>query len=291
MNNNILHNTLLAITNNYFDSNNPLTFTAQTANSTIKLTKTGSPVVNGLQYRTNKTSNWETYTIDTVITLTNVGDYVQFKNTKNQLSTSVSNYVKFSMTGAIAASGDIQSMLNYSTFCTDYCYYKMFSSCTSLTTAPELSTTNLAQNCYNNMFNRCTSLTTAPELPATTLANQCYYQMFYDCTNLTPAPKLPATTLANQCYYYMFTNCTSLTRAPELPATNLANQCYYYMFYGCKNLSYIKVRFTNWNADGHSTIGWLSNASPSGTFECPSAFDTSIRGTSYIPDGWNIKTY
>ena len=34
------------------------------------------------------------------------------------------------------------------------------------------------------MFRNCTSLTTAPELPATTLAESCYSYMFYGCTKL-----------------------------------------------------------------------------------------------------------
>ena len=34
------------------------------------------------------------------------------------------------------------------------------------------------------MFQNCTSLTQAPELPATTLANSCYSYMFQNCTSL-----------------------------------------------------------------------------------------------------------
>ena len=34
------------------------------------------------------------------------------------------------------------------------------------------------------MFSGCTSLTTAPELPATTLAEDCYSYMFKNCTSL-----------------------------------------------------------------------------------------------------------
>ena len=60
------------------------------------------------------------------------------------------------------------------------------------------------------MFRNCTSLTHAPELPATTLANYCYSYMFNGCTSLTQAPELPATTLGVNCYYYMFSGCTSL---------------------------------------------------------------------------------
>ena len=60
------------------------------------------------------------------------------------------------------------------------------------------------------MFYGCTSLTAAPSLPATTLANSCYYYMFRGCTSLTAAPSLPATTLANYCYSSMFYGCTKI---------------------------------------------------------------------------------
>ena len=117
-----------------------------------------------------------------------------------------------------------------------YCYYAMFLGCTSLVTAPELPATTLAVYCYAAMFSDCTSLTTAHELPATTLTGNCYNAMFYGCTSLVTAPELPATTLADACYNYMFSGCTSLVTAPELPATTLANNCYQYMFQDCTSL-------------------------------------------------------
>lgn len=113
----------------------------------------------------------------------------------------------------------------------------MFNGCKSLTHAPELPATTLANNCYSGMFYECTSLVQAPELPATTLPIVCYSNMFSGCTSLTQAPDLPATTLANNCYSSMFNGCTSLTQAPELPATNLANNCYNSMFDGCRSLT------------------------------------------------------
>ena len=61
------------------------------------------------------------------------------------------------------------------------------------------------------MFYNCSSLTAAPELPATTLADRCYASMFWNCTSLTDAPALSATTLAESCYYFMFRGCTSLS--------------------------------------------------------------------------------
>lgn len=232
----------------------PLTLTAEQAGSTVKLNKIGSPNVDGIQYRT--TGDWQPYTIGETITLTNVGDTVQFQDL-NPGTYNLSNYRQFKMTGKIAASGNIQSMLNYSDKCTPYCYRSMFSSCTVLTSTPELPATELSDYCYNFMFNRCSSLTSAPELPATELKLNCYYAMFYQCTSLTSAPELPATELFDYCYRQMFFGCTSLTVAPELPATELQSNCYYAMFYGCSSLNYIKVGLAGWR-NGVGTSDWVA---------------------------------
>ena len=81
----------------------------------------------------------------------------------------------------------------------DYCFYKLFYNCSSLTTAPELPATTLAENCYNHMFGNCTSLTKAPELPATTLANECYKTMFIGCQNLRYVKCLATDISATDC--------------------------------------------------------------------------------------------
>ena len=252
-------------------TNDWLCFTATQANSTVKLNKNGSPGAISLETSTEGSTwsdySWTDSTGDT-LTLANVGDKIYFRaKTENQtIGSSRSNYYKFSMSGKIAASGNIQTLLKADGSridAPDYCYFNMFNGCTSLTTAPELTATTLAESCYDAMFQGCTSLTTAPELPATTLANYCYFnmfngctyltqaptllattlasgcyqQMFYGCTSLTQAPVLQATTLANYCYQSMFSGCTSLTTAPKLPATTLAESCYSNMFYGCTSLT------------------------------------------------------
>lgn len=265
------------------ETKKPLTFTAQQANSTVKLSKKGTPTVSGLEYRQGTSGGWTPYTIDTVITLENVGDVVQFQNTKQTLSSSSSKYVKFVMTGLISASGNIQSMLNYIEQCKDYCYYQMFNNCSSLITAPELPSTTLAWYCYNYMFYKCSSLTTAPSLPATTLAYYCYYAMFYGCSSLTTVPLLSATTLAGYCCLSMFEDCSSLTEVPELSATTLATGCYQRMFYNCSKLNYIKVGFTNW--DGSATFVWVNGVAETGTFEAPRELPV-ILGVSNIPENW-----
>jgi hypothetical protein len=163
-----------------------LKFTAEEANSTISMTANGLAPTVYLETSTDGI-NWSDFTVgSTTITLSNVGDKVYFraKQDNNVFATSTSKYNKFVMTGKIAASGNINTLL------------KADGSVVDLT----------GRNyCYSNMFRGCTSLTKAPELPATTLANYCYSYMFSGCTSLTQAPNiLPAETLANGCYARMF---------------------------------------------------------------------------------------
>ena len=219
-----------------------LCFTAEKSVSTVAMTVKGTPT-KGQAFETSiDGTNWSVFTPGTTtITLANAGDKVYFRGDNTTVSESPSIYYKFVMSGKIAASGNIMSLLDKTcqstTISNNYCYYSMFNGCTSLTTAPALPATTLASNCYDYMFIGCKSLTTAPALPATTLASNCYHCMFRGCTSLTTVPALPATTLASDCYSYMFSGCTSLTTAPALPVTTLASGCYYSMFGDCTSLT------------------------------------------------------
>lgn len=168
------------------DWNTPLTFTAETAGSTVRLKKTGTPVVSGLQYRTDSSAEFTKYTIDDVITLANVGDYVQFQNTNETLSfgsDSAQNYVQIFVVGSVAASGNMQSMLNYITDCPHYSFYRFFNNCTGLTSIPELRAATVDYFSYGYMFYGCTNITEA-EIYAETLTDDCFHTMFYGCTAL-----------------------------------------------------------------------------------------------------------
>ena len=141
-----------------------LCFTAQEPGSTVKLTKVKSAPDVNLQTSTNG-SSWTPYTVEDVITLANVDDKVYFKavGSNSAMGSSQSDYNKFVMTGKIAASGNINSLLEedeetartISLEGKNYCYNQMFNGCTSLTTAPELPATTLASSCYSDMFNGC----------------------------------------------------------------------------------------------------------------------------------------
>jgi hypothetical protein len=120
------------------------------------------------------------------------------------------------MSGKIAASGNIMSLLNgeepTSVFATNQVFTYLFYDCSALTKAKlELPVMTLTEGCYESMFQNCTSLTQATELPATILTNYCYSGMFMNCSSLTTAIELPATELITGCYTNMFANCTSLS--------------------------------------------------------------------------------
>ena len=235
---------------------NSLTFIGKDSTNAVQLNAVNTPVAITLQYSKNG-GTWTNYTIGSVIELSS-NQTVAFSGANDHFSNPQSFY-QFAMTGTIEAHGNIQSLLNFSDSCTNWC--------------------------YGNMFFGCTSLITPPQLPATTLADGCYASMFWGCSNLSTAPSLPVTTLASDCYSGMFGECTSLTDAPELPATTLVNNCYFFMFYQCSSLTGISVSFTDWN---QATELWLFNVSSTGTFTCPSNLDTTIRDISHVPANWTV---
>ena len=131
---------------------NQLWFTAEEAGSTIGLAQKHGDST--LKYSTDASTWTELNTTDT-ITLTNVGDKVYFRGTLNSQAR-YGQRTQFTMTGKIAASGSIMSILCDNPDSTElqyqYCCDSMFLDCTSLTTAPELPATTLTPDCYANMF-------------------------------------------------------------------------------------------------------------------------------------------
>ena len=284
----------------------PLTFEARVAGASVGLNNTSG--IN-LQYSTDGT-NWNDYS--SAITLTNIGDIVQFRGNNESFGTN------FQCFGQCYIYGNVMSLLHATEYATNYtlsegaftdafnncqyidihpekdlvlpattlasdCYSYMFAQCTSLTKTPALDATTMAERCYYHMFDACTGLTTVPEnmLPATTLAKNCYSGMFYDCSNLTTAPALPATTLADFCYSGMFGYCSSLTTAPVLPATTLVSSCYASMFSGCSNLNSVTCLATSGINLNSSTMMWLNGVASSGTFTKASGANVSTNNSGY----------
>ena len=180
------------------DITKPLTFKATQDGSMINLTDAGSPY-SDFQTSRDGGNTWEDYTIRTVIRL-NTGDEVSFRAKADRTSgLAYNSYLYFGMRGKIEAWHNVMSLYRTNDFATyntvmRYAFYNLFNGCTSLTKAPVLPATTLANSCYFYMF-KSTSLTKAPELPATTLAPYCYESMFSGCQSLKEV-RVSATTTA-----------------------------------------------------------------------------------------------
>lgn len=234
-----------------------LTFTAL-ENSSIKIIKEGNPTINGLYYRISLISDWRPYQIGVDISLLR-GTRVQFKNTENNLSLDDSNYVKFVIAGRVEASGDIQSMLNGSDSCPNFCYYNLFSECVNLVKAPELSALTIGYSSYKRMFYQCASLRTPPALPAISLGINCYAEMFNGCTGLKTVPELLCNTVNNGSYTKMFEGCTSIRTVESLPATTVNEYGYYEMFKGCTSLKSVQTTLPPTSLNSNCYLGMFNS--------------------------------
>lgn len=202
---------------------------------------------------------------------------------------STSMYSTFSIQGNVSVSGDIMSLVSTiaSDVETDYCFYALFSGCTTMTAALSLPSKTTTDGCYMSMFEGCSSMDVTPELHASTLSPHCYDKMFKGCESITDAPMLNATVLEPYCYNEMFEGCTSLSGTPILGARNLVEGCYSSMFDGCLEVSGITCLATSGFETTDCLNNWLQGTESVGNFvKTPGVSWT--RGTSGIPNLWVI---
>ncbi len=220
---------------------NYLSFTSDVDGSSFQLVNNNGNTPH-VEYSMDGGYTWSTLAPGEPV-LMNRGDEALLRgNNPNGFSQSWSSYSNFSMTGKIAASGSVMSLLDGKGMSTvipnGHCFCRLFEGCKALRRFPELPATTLKESCYKAMFKGCEYADYAPVLPATTMADSCYASMFEGCEDMNVAPALPATELAVGCYSSMFEICYMLTQTPELPATELAEGCYSRMFLGCEGLDY-----------------------------------------------------
>ena len=254
----------------------PLTLTATSDNSSVKLTKNGTL---SNTFEVDKGNGWEDYAFGTVIPL-NAGQSCKWRCKSHPTNQDRDNYVRFVMKGKIGASGNCNSMLSSD-----------FENITSL------SGYNFA---FRNLFKDCTSLTKAPELPATKLTTFCYNGMFYNCSSLVKAPELPATYIYDYSYGAMFYNCTRL-RGIHVAAQSSQSSGYPFErwvhnvpttgnFYADPNMNYssgeygIPVGWERW-VYGAEDTGTTTTRYHNGTTETVKVGSSSY-GTCYSVQGW-----
>lgn len=201
----------------------------------------------------------------------NDGDIVRIKGNNSTYTEDPYHYNTFSgSTAKFEVEGNIMSLLNSENFANisaltnAYAFYRLFKSCTGLTTAEKLL------------------------LPASVLTSACYAYLFWECSNLLYGPKLPATQLVSQCYRSMFRSCTNLKIAPELESAYLAAECYRELFYDCKNLDYIKCLATDISSS-RCTYTWVEGVSSTGTFVKDPNMSSWTTGVNGIPTNWTVQ--
>lgn len=147
---------------------NPLCFTVEESGVTIMMGITSNDQSydnRNLEYSFDKT-NWEEFRIGiTTITLDSVGDKVYFRgenpNGLNPSWSSGEEVYFITNDKKVSASGNVMSLID-----------------------PKCESKTVPEYCFIKLFKN-TTITTAPELPATTLANHCYDELFFFCNNLS----------------------------------------------------------------------------------------------------------
>ena len=240
-----------------------LTFTADEGAVDIFYTLNGTVNVDNLYYYKSGDNKWTKWTASVSL---NQGESMKvWNNSSSAMTTSSSNYFQFTTSARVKCSGNVNSMKNFNDTLTFHCYNSLFRS-TKITTAPTLPSTTIYNYCYARMFESCSQLVTPPELPATVIETGAYNAMFYNCKNLTSVPNglrnvtnvsssacyrmfasceslvsvpvdlLPAQQVGNESYGGMFRDCKKLKNAPNLPAETIDTNCYSYMFDNCYDL-------------------------------------------------------
>ena len=176
--------------------------------------------MNKVQYSTDNGSTWSTLapgstSITDYTPTISAGTKVLLKGTMT------SNYgcCRFSSTGRFHVEGNIMSLYYGDNFVGQTslsgkvgAFMSIFVDCGSNITSAEnliLPATTLEEYCYYSMFSGCTSLTSAPELQATTLTPYCYQNMFRACSSLTAVTCLATDISASNCTRYWLRDASS----------------------------------------------------------------------------------
>ena len=237
-----------------------LKFTANENGSTVHF-RINNAYGSNLNYDLGYSKDGLTFTKwypEEVLTL-NAGEYIYIHNKTESLSKDNAQYLYFRMTGSIAASGNIMSLLNFAEEVPSHGFY--------------------------GLFTNCAPLTTAPELPSLIILPFSYAQMFAGCSNLKEAPILPVVNVPLNAYESMFYNCTSLEKV-HIKAKYIADEyTFYRMFWNCSSLNTIKLDYTgeiNFN-------NWVRGVTGTGTLYYNGP--TTEHGISKIPTNFTVVPF
>ena len=183
----------------------------------------------------------------------------------------------------------------------DYALYSLFSDIKNMYGTPVLPNVNrLGSACYESMFKSCTSLTVAPKIKSSDTYsyvsendNYCYCNMFSGCVSLVSPPKVIGYYETDQYYHSgvgtcdsMFIGCSNLKLSPVIRYKTLDSYSCHNMFYGCSSLKVIRCGAKY--IESSATKSWAYGVSSNGVFIKSTANYSS--GPDGIPEGWAVVT-
>ena len=251
------------------DEVNYLCFTANVAGSTIGMHEdfgaSNPPIINLEASVDGET--WTPFVVGTdTITLANAGDKVYLRGDNPSGFSDENEFCyMFDMTGSIAASGDIMTIIS-----------------------KDKSNNTIPEKGFYAMFWGNEALTSAPDILATKIDVGGCRMMFKEAPNLVVGGRITANELSSSSLVAMFNDCSSLTTISELPAVVADDNAYGLMFAGCSSLNYIKTLYTG-NFSEANFYNWVGGVSSTGDFYYNGS-DTT-RGISAIPNGWTVHTF
>jgi hypothetical protein len=145
-----------------FATDDALTFTAEQEFSSVQLIcdQDTQADFSGVRYSTDG-KVWNAYNNRDTIILAKVGDFVKFVNSRNTFSSDPNLYkpeVRFALSGKVAASGELGSLLNYADVWPKYCFSHAFRNQNSLTAAPYVACDTAGEWTLDYAFNGCRNL-------------------------------------------------------------------------------------------------------------------------------------
>ena len=255
--------------------------------------------------------DWEVTVTPTGPISLNTGRKIQFKSDITNIRPMPNNAddcLKFVInSGTLFVSGSCRSMtrlyLDESTIDTleDYALYGLFSDIKNMYGTPVLPNVNrLGSACYESMFKSCTSLTVAPKIKSSDTYsyvsendNYCYCNMFSGCVSLVSPPKMMGYDKPDKYYHSgvgtcdsMFIGCASLRVSPVIRYKTLDSYSCHNMFYGCSSLKVIRCGAKY--IESSATKSWAYGVSSNGVFIKSTANYSS--GPDGIPEGWAVVT-
>ena len=246
-------------------------FMSDAAGSTIQITQIGTYLVAPDFEYSYDGFNWNTYTMESTITLSNIGDKLYIRGNNISLGGGDNGRKQFILSGSLKVGGDLRSLLNKTDF---------------------QSIQNLQPNAYYNIMRDCTAITDARDLKITAknVGSGALCNTFKNCTNLVYGPVIIDVenfSGKDNCSQ-MFQGCTSLVESPILKGSILINGTFYAMFDGCTSLNKVTTYCTDASAT-NCTYYWLRNVAATGDFyNLGNA--TFSSDTSGIPSGWTEHT-